>query len=85
MRGPPATGDILRAAVDQAAAPIVIADALGRITYANGAVAALVGMTVERVRGRHFSSLVVSEAPIGDLDQIASGDEESIPWLKRHR
>jgi PAS domain S-box-containing protein len=89
MRGSSPTFDILRAAVDQAAGPIVIADALGRITYANGAVAALVGMTVERIRGRHFSSLVVSDAPIGDLEQIAArvaaGQTWSRPVLGRRR
>jgi PAS domain S-box-containing protein len=82
-------GGILRAAVDQAARPIVIADVLGRITYANGAVAALVGMPLERIRGRHFSSLVVSDAPIGDLDQIAArvaaGHTWSRPVLGRRR
>ena len=89
MRGPSPTCDILRAAVDQAAAPIVIADGLGRITYANGAVAALVGMPVERFRGRHFSSLVVSDAPIGDLEpiaaRVAAGQTWSRPVLGRRR
>lgn len=67
----------------------MIADALGRITYANGAVAALVGLPLERIRGRHFSSLVGSEAPVGDLDQIAArvaaGRTWSRPVLGRRR
>jgi len=89
MRGSSPTCDIVRAAVDQAAGPIVIADALGRITYANRAMAVLVGMSVERIRGRHFSSLVVSDAPIGDLEQIAArvaaGQTWSRPVLGRRR
>jgi PAS domain S-box-containing protein len=82
-------GDILRAAVDQAAGPIVIADALGRITYANRAAATLVGLPVERLRGRHFASLLASGEPIGDLEQvaarIAAGQIWSRPILGRRR
>ena len=85
----PADDTLIRAAVDQAAGPIVIADALGRITYANAAVAALVGVPAARIRGRHFSSLMVSDLPIGDLEQIAArvavGQTWSRPVLGRRR
>ena len=82
MRGPSATGDILKTAVDQAAAPIVIADALGRITYANEALAALVGLPVDRIRGRHFSSLVVTGEPLGDVEQIAARVAAGHAWSR---
>ena len=36
----------------------VAADSMGRITYANEAVARLAGLSDERMRGRHFSSLI---------------------------
>ena len=67
----------------------MIADALGRITYANGAVAALVGLPLDRIRGRHFSSLVASDEPLGDVEQIAArvaaGQTWSRPILGRRR
>jgi len=82
-------GDILKAAVDQAAGPIVIADALGRITYANRAAATLVGLPVERLRGRHFASLVASDEPLVDIEQVAArvaaGQTWSRPILGRRR
>src|SRR4051812_25275417 len=89
MRRSSESGGILRAAVDQAARPIVIVDVLGRIAYANGAVAALVGLPLERILGRHFSSVVVSDAAIGDLEEIAArvaaGHTWSRPVLGRRR
>lgn len=89
MHGPRQIGDILRAAIDQAAGPIVVADALGRITYANDAVATLVGLSAERLRGRHFASLMASDDSLGDLEQIATrvaaGQTWSRPILGRRR
>ncbi|MCZ7538290.1 MAG: PAS domain-containing protein [Acidimicrobiia bacterium] len=45
---------------------------LAGITYANDAVATLVGLSAERLRGRHFASLMASDDSLGDLEQIAT-------------
>ena len=62
-------------AIDQAAVGIVIADALGRVSYANAAVAELADLPVDRIRGRHFSTLIGPDIALADLDEI--GDRVS--------
>lgn len=80
-RPPTATLEILGDAVDQASTPIVIADALGRITYANQAAAGRLGLPVDRVRGRHFSSLIADPRqrlePERISHRVASGEHWS--------
>jgi PAS domain S-box-containing protein len=74
-------------AIDQAAEAIVIADSMGRITYANEAVARLAGLSAERMRGRHFSSLIGEGLAMGDLEEIgarvAAGHAWSGPLMSR--
>lgn len=59
-------------AIDQAAWPIVVADVLGRITFANRAAAQLIGLAPDGIRGRHFSTLVSRGHPAPQLEQIAA-------------
>jgi PAS domain S-box-containing protein len=78
---------IIVRAIDQAPEAIVIADSMGRITYANEAVARLAGLSDERMRGRHFSSLIGEGLAIGDLEEIgarvAAGHTWSGPLMSR--
>ena len=73
-------------AVDQAAWPIVVADVLGRVTFANRAAAQVIGLAPDRIQGRHFSTLL-SRGPIAQLDQItarvAAGQRWSGPIVTR--
>lgn len=66
-------------AVDQAAWPIVVADVLGRVTFANRAAVQLIGLGTERIHGRHFSTLL-SHGPIAQLDQITARVAAGLPW-----
>lgn len=75
-------------AVDQAAWPIVVADVLGRVTFANRAAAQLVGLAPDRIHGRHFSTFL-SRGPIAQLEQItarvAAGRSWSGPIVTRRQ
>jgi PAS domain S-box-containing protein len=75
-------------AVDQAAWPIVVADVLGRVTFANRAAAQLIGLAPDRIHGRHFTTFL-SRGPIPHLEQItarvAAGQSWSGPIATRHR
>jgi PAS domain S-box-containing protein len=74
-------------AIDQAAWPIVVADLLGRVTFANRAAAVLIGLTPDRIRGRHFSTLLTRGDPVPQLEQItlrvAAGQGWSGPVISR--
>jgi len=72
------SGDIV-SAVDQAAWPIIVADVLGRITFANRAAAQLIGLTPDRIHGRHFSTFQ-SRGPIAQLEQITDRVAAGQPW-----
>jgi PAS domain S-box-containing protein len=76
-------------AIDQAAWPIVVADVLGRITFANRAAAQLLGQAPDRILGRHYSTLLSSGDPTGQLEQItarvAGGHRWSGPIVTRRR
>jgi PAS domain S-box-containing protein len=75
-------------AVDQAAWPIVVADVLGRVTFANRAAAQLIGLAPDRIHGRHFSTFL-SRGPIAQLEQItarvAAGRSWSGPIVTRRQ
>jgi PAS domain S-box-containing protein len=66
-------------AVDQAAWPIVVADVLGRVTFANRAAVQLIGLAPDRIHGRHFSTFL-SHGPIAQLDQITARVAAGQPW-----
>ena len=66
-------------AVDQAAWPIVAADVLGRVTFANRAAAQLIGLPPDRIHGRHFST-ILSHGPIPQLDQITTRVAAGRSW-----
>jgi PAS domain S-box-containing protein len=66
-------------AVDQAAWPIVVADVLGRVTFANLAAAQLIGLAPDRIHGRHFST-ILSHGPIPQLDQITARVAAGRSW-----
>jgi PAS domain S-box-containing protein len=66
-------------AVDQAAWPIVVADLLGRVTFANRAAAQLIGLAPDRIYGRHFSTFF-SHGPIPQLDQITARVAAGRSW-----
>src|SRR5919109_3500562 len=89
MGRPPDSAHIIPAAVDQSAAPIVIADSLGRISYANPAVAQLLGSRLDRITGRHFSSLIGGTEHNVELERIgarvAGGQNWAGPPLGRRR
>ena len=73
-------------AIDQATWPIVVADVLGRVAFANLAAAQLIGLAPDRIQGRHFSTLL-TRGPIAQLDQItariAAGQRWSGPIVAR--
>ena len=75
-------------AVDQAAWPIVVADVLGRVTFANRAAAQLIGLAPDRIHGRPFSTFL-SRGPIAQLEQItarvAAAQRWSGPIVTRRR
>ena len=73
-----ASADIV-SAVDQAAWPIVVADVLGRVTFANRAAAQLIGLASDRIHGRHFSTFL-SRGPIAQLDQITARVAAGRSW-----
>jgi PAS domain S-box-containing protein len=66
-------------AVDQAAWPVIVADVLGRVTFANRAAAQLIGLAPDRVQGRHFSTFL-SRGPIEQLEQITSRVAAGRTW-----
>ena len=66
-------------AIDQAAWPIVVADVLGRVTFANRAAAQLIGLAPDRIYGRHFSTFL-SHGPIPQLDQITARVAAGRSW-----
>jgi PAS domain S-box-containing protein len=74
-------------AVDQAAWPVIVADVLGRVTFANGAATQLIGLPSERIHGRHVSALVARGHQIPLLEpimsRVAAGHRWSGPVLAR--
>jgi PAS domain S-box-containing protein len=76
-------------AIDQAAWPIIVADVLGRVTFANHAAAHLIGLAPDRVRGRHFSTLISRGHPMPQIAQItarvAAGQRWSGPIVTRRQ
>jgi PAS domain S-box-containing protein len=60
------------AALDQAAAAIVITDTLGRVSYANRAAGELIGRPVDWIRGRHFAMLMGDEEALPEVDEVAA-------------
>ena len=75
-------------AVDQAAWPIVVADVLGRVTFVNRAAAELIGLSPDRIPGRHFSTLL-ARGTVEQLEQItarvAAGQSWSGPIVARRQ
>jgi PAS domain S-box-containing protein len=68
-------------AIDHASWPILVADVLGRVTFANRAAAQLIGLPAERVHGRHFSALLARGDPAGQLDEIAARVANGHQWI----
>jgi PAS domain S-box-containing protein len=76
---PPESEEIL-CAIDQAAWAIVVADGLGRVRFANRAAAKLAGLAPDRIRGRHYSTLLSHGDPVAELEQITSRVAAGRAW-----
>jgi PAS domain S-box-containing protein len=66
-------------AVDQAAWPVIVADMLGRVTFANRAAGQLIGLAPDRMHGRHFSTFLAG-GPIEQFEQITSRVAAGRSW-----
>lgn len=67
-------------AIDQAAWAIVVADDLGRVTFANQAAARLAGIAPDRIAGRHYSALLSSGDPVEQLEQLTTRVSAGHDW-----
>jgi PAS domain S-box-containing protein len=78
---------VIEMAIDQSAVAILIADSLGRITYANQAIEQLAGVPVARVCGRHFVTLLGQDLEMAEIERIgarvAAGQSWSGPYAGR--
>jgi PAS domain S-box-containing protein len=80
LNAPRASAEMIAAALDQAAAAIVITDTLGRVAYANRAAAELIGRPVDWVRGRHFAMLMGDERAFPEIDEVAARVARGESW-----
>ena len=76
--------EILRAAIDQAAESIVIADLTGRIRYANAAAERLVGRPSSRILGRHFVVALAEGDDPSRYEEIARAVSSGRVWSGSH-
>ena len=76
-------GDTLRAAMDQAAESIVIADAIGRIVYANRSAERQVGLPGSELFGRHFVVALAARVDPVRFDDISRTVGTGETWSGR--
>jgi len=76
--------ETLRAAMDQAAESIVIADAVGRIVYANLAAMRHVGRPRSEIIGRHFLVALAAGQDGAEFDDISRIVGAGQTWSVRH-
>jgi PAS domain S-box-containing protein len=72
--------ELVVAALDQAAAAVVITDRLGRVAYANRAAGELIGRPVDWLRGRHFAMLMGEHRALADIDDVAGSVAAGRTW-----
>jgi PAS domain S-box-containing protein len=80
----PADNDLVRAAIDQTDEAVVIADSLGRISYANRAAERLASSGSEHMLGRHFVSLLGQRDSGATFERIVARVAAGQSWTGPH-